>query len=265
MSRLIIPSYQSGYARNAAEAMYPGLWKGLVEAYDARLGVTGNTLRDIAGSNHGTLSASMTPSDDWFTAEVGPSLRGFTASASRIDLAAPVSLTDSGDWTCVSWCRLAQATNADLWTMRGKSLNTSSFMTLRSSNQLRVFFSDFSSIIASSGISITEWACYATQRRGNTIEIFRNGISIQTGDATGKIHDISEIETIGITNSSDAEDCNIASVSLYNRALTPNEIQLLYEQPHALTMRRSRQWVVPTAASGAPTSYYYNHLLAGAS
>ena len=55
------PSYKQGYARSAAEAANPGLWKGLVFAGMTSLGPTGLTLRDISGrKNHGTLTNNPT-------------------------------------------------------------------------------------------------------------------------------------------------------------------------------------------------------------
>ncbi len=68
-SRNVRPSWKQGFARNAAESAYPGLWKGLVGAWVPSLGVTGLTLRDVSGRhNHGTLT-NMDPATDWVTTD----------------------------------------------------------------------------------------------------------------------------------------------------------------------------------------------------
>ena len=57
------PSYRSGYARHGGEAMHPSLWQGIDHAWIPGLGNTGLTLRDVVGSSHGTVGASV----DWTT------------------------------------------------------------------------------------------------------------------------------------------------------------------------------------------------------
>lgn len=65
MSRLI-PSYHSGYARSAAECAYPELWNGLRLLLSPALGVTGNTIHDIASQKHNiSLGASATWGRNW--------------------------------------------------------------------------------------------------------------------------------------------------------------------------------------------------------
>ena len=65
------PSYQQGFARCAAEAENPGLWKGLVGLWAPTLGPTGLTLRDWSGyGNHGTLT-NMDPATDYVPSEKG--------------------------------------------------------------------------------------------------------------------------------------------------------------------------------------------------
>jgi hypothetical protein len=67
------PSYKSGFARSAAESAYPGLWKGMAGAWVPALGNTGDTLHDVTGRNHGTLT-NMDPGTDWVLSEHGPVL-----------------------------------------------------------------------------------------------------------------------------------------------------------------------------------------------
>jgi len=58
-------------ARNASEAAYPHLRRGLVGAWVPSLGVTGNTLRDVSGrGNHGVLT-DMDAATDWQTSGGG--------------------------------------------------------------------------------------------------------------------------------------------------------------------------------------------------
>ena len=53
------PSYKSGYARNAAESVNPGLWADLRHAHIPLFGVTGNTLHDLVGGATATLKNNV--------------------------------------------------------------------------------------------------------------------------------------------------------------------------------------------------------------
>ena len=48
---------------------------------------------------------------------------------------------------------------------------------------------------------------------------------------------------------------NISNVSIYNRALTPSEIKLLYERPQALTERRPSYYPLTIVAPPVPTIF----------
>ena len=52
------PSYQQGFARNAAESANPGLWKGLVGAWVPMLGITGATIHDIVAKNNASFQGT---------------------------------------------------------------------------------------------------------------------------------------------------------------------------------------------------------------
>jgi len=51
-----VPSYKAGYARSASESAHPELWEGLVGAWMPSLGVTGDALFDVAGTSNGELA-----------------------------------------------------------------------------------------------------------------------------------------------------------------------------------------------------------------
>ena len=65
----------SAIARNASEAAYPHLRRGLVGAWVPSLGVTGNTLRDVSGrGSHGVLT-NMDAASDWEMTATGRAIR----------------------------------------------------------------------------------------------------------------------------------------------------------------------------------------------
>ena len=66
------PSYHTGFAQWAGMSEYPELWKGLVGAWDMSLGQTGNKVFDLSGNgNHGVFSG-----DDvsWGAGKYGPTV-----------------------------------------------------------------------------------------------------------------------------------------------------------------------------------------------
>lgn len=67
---LIRPSYKSGYARNASQSANPGLLKGLVNSWVPNFGPTGNTLFDVVGGQHATLT-NMDAGADWVMTNKG--------------------------------------------------------------------------------------------------------------------------------------------------------------------------------------------------
>lgn len=68
------PSFKSGYAKSKDESASPQLRDGLVNAWVACLGVTGNKLLDVSGyGDHGDLT-NMDPASDWVVGTQGYAL-----------------------------------------------------------------------------------------------------------------------------------------------------------------------------------------------
>lgn len=67
------PSYDMGYARNAAEAAHPELWQDLAGAFYPMLGATGMRLMDVSGHGHNGPLTGMS-SSAWVSTAYGETL-----------------------------------------------------------------------------------------------------------------------------------------------------------------------------------------------
>ncbi len=76
------PSYATGFAQWPGMSEYPGLWNGLVGAWDMSLGATGNKVFDLSGNgNTGTLVANT----HWVPGKFGSAL-DFDGSGDYVQL-----------------------------------------------------------------------------------------------------------------------------------------------------------------------------------
>ena len=78
------PSYATGFAQWPGMSEYPGLWNGLVGAWDASLGATGNRVFDLSGNNH---PGTFVNSPIWVPGESGPAIDFVAGSSQYIDVA----------------------------------------------------------------------------------------------------------------------------------------------------------------------------------
>jgi len=114
------PSFATGWARNAAESIEPDLWRGLVGAWVAPLGVTGARLMDVSGQrNHGTL-ANMDASN-WRTSS--RRIQGYSlnldGSSERIECGPSPKAAGIIQTTVLAWVRAPTLDDADAIAMLG--------------------------------------------------------------------------------------------------------------------------------------------------
>ena len=259
---LIIPSYKTGFARNAAESEYPDLWKSLRGSWHPSLGPTGLTLYDWSGyGNDGTLT-NMDPATDWVTDE-GWAL-AFNGSSNGVTI--PLSsLTGATRFTIACRLKAPGTEDADVICEHSANFNNSagSFLVHLDGGSLYIVRrtaiggnlynggnrADFGNGRTALTVSFDEVAL------GNISEkVYFNGTEQVITNVT---HDKS---TIGLAVPDDSLylasragsslflACTISEFSIYDRILAPAEIQQLYAIPGALHQPRRRVYGTAVAA-----------------
>jgi len=263
------PSYTQGFARSAAESAYPNLWRGLVGAWLPSLGPTGATLRDVSGrGNHGTLT-SMDPATDWVMTEKGWAVN-FPDATDYVAIGNPVSLQmPTGGLSVFAWINTPTSENGQGIVNKGAIFASGLNYGLGIlSNNLYWQSRTASAGIWTFGTSFTTtnaWAFVGGTWDGTAsaggARIWVNGQ--QKNQATPSA---TTIETgadlrfgLGTLGTFDFEGM-MGPVFIYNRALSPNEIQQLYIDP--LAPARLRRWV-PVGTAAAPPSFAGSNLVLG--
>ena len=225
------PSYAAGYAKSASESAHPNLWDGLVGAWMPSLGVTGDTLRDVSGNgNHGTLT-NMDAATDWVTTSKGLALDfdGIGDHASIPD--SPVFKLGFSDFSAFALIYYRKGINADdcIFEFRGNGGSYSSWVWfINSSDKLQVWKPSLTSQ-STDALAENKWHHLGIVRKNNIVTFFidakASGASAWTESADSDSSGIRIATRQDSTNSLNAE---LHSAQLYNRALTPDEIQTLY-------------------------------------
>lgn len=265
---LLIPSYKAGFARNAAEAAYPNLRKGLVGAWAPFLGPTGLTLFDWGGRhNHGTLT-NMDPANCWKASPYGYALDLIAASSQYIDCGDV--LEGMSQLTLSCWFKADILASGQFYALITKfgnsSTNRSYYLGLYDDNadgnlQIRSFFDDGTNNGGQQGstnLTVGQWYfAVAMYYGGGLAALYLNGVPESvTGYGTiptGAIRDSSALLALAARMSGNAEvaekffDGQVASASIRSVCPGSAEIQQLYADPHALFRLESQ--VLPAAAA----------------
>lgn len=97
-----IPSYRQGFARQACESRYPGLWRGCVGAWCPGLGPTGSTLYDWSGRKRAGTLTNMDPATDWVLSGGGYAL-DHDGSNDRTSLGAIPEMDGAVQFSLSAW------------------------------------------------------------------------------------------------------------------------------------------------------------------
>ncbi|MDD4889709.1 MAG: hypothetical protein PHU85_07235 [Phycisphaerae bacterium] len=237
-----IPSY-SQRAHGPEDAAYPELWDGLAFAWDAGLGNTGATARDVSGrGNHGAITGAT-----WTAGQRGRCLN-FNGSSDVV----PFNLPKIGDyWTvlCVAASTVAGATYGAVWRPSNDVvINLGLYWHTDGTWQLYINDGFHETGVAA---DTTERAFAVVRSDGLNGTMFVDGQSKITGmqlpaNVLGGAWRIG-FDTFG----SQYFNGHIAQFAVYNRALSTTSIRLLSRDPHALTRLRRIRWQ-PVAVAGPP-------------
>ena len=219
LRKLIQPSFKAGYARSSSESANPNLWDGLVGAWMPSMGVTGETLRDVSGNgNHGTLTG-MDAASDWVATSKGLAL-DFDGFDDYVDCGRPSM--GVGKLTVNAWIKL----NAGNIFQHLVDSSSNSWHLALLNNNKPYFYNGATLHTLTETLSTNTWYMI-TGVQGSTLDLHVNGVLSQSISSnvnltTNNIH-------IGRwQNGGRNFNGRMANISIYNRALSPDEIQTLY-------------------------------------
>ena len=236
---LLKPSYATRYAKNASQSAHPNLWDGLVGAWMPSLGVTGETLRDVSGNdNHGTLT-NMDAATDWVATSKGKALY-FDNNVHKVDYNTNFEPAFDGSYTFSCLVNFFAANDRDV--VFGNYDAGSSWLNFErhTSNRLRhvvrftssSFLDDYTNInVVSYGwnyINFTRQRLSSTQSK---LIYHVNGKEVRNATVAYQDRTITYPDFfLGGDTRNIFTNLNgqIAWASIYNRALSPQEIQELY-------------------------------------
>jgi hypothetical protein len=261
---LLKPSYATGYAKNASQSAHPNLWDGLVGAWMPSLGVTGETLRDVSGNgNHGTLFHSNVP-DAWSANEKGVNL-DFSPANSRIETSRNAGISGGSPRTLVTWFKTIQTNAYVNIAGYGVSANRKLFdiYTYYNGTYYRAaghFYgggnNTESTLPNRSTVDFGKWNQVCLVYDGYNALVYTNGI-FSNQKAIGLLSTLDSPLKIGVGNYTPIDLFNGKSsdTSLYNRALSPQEIKQLYVD--SLAPFRTKKRTVVRVPAAIPAATYH--------
>ena len=252
------PTYAQGYARDAGEALYPGLWRGLVGAWIPALGPTGGVLPDISGHGKNGIVINADPSVDWVVTERG---YGLDLGVGANWISTGVQLGQPSEFSVVLSARVQYISGQDYladssgvstgFGWRLPNVNVQTFFCYRSGGGLSLTNSPFID---------QEHAVRAVVMTHERIIVYRNGVEVGTNNDTTGVLVVGEDIAIGSEwTGATSADAIVDSSAIWNRALSPQEIQLLYQDPMALV----RPSAMVLAKAPAVVGVHYGPLVDG--
>jgi len=273
------PSWKSGFARSAGESANPGLFEGLVGAWVPRLGPTGGTLRDVSGYGiHGTL-VNMELDLDWITGE-----RGYATSYNGTD--EQISIPDAphlripGSWTIHTVASILTYPTFNQWSgflVKGDSGETAGINHNYSIIVDHDIFGTNENIIAlyedSSGANTTavySWTPILNEflhwtavhdAEADTLTLYLNGEQVVQNASATATPDTGSPNIVIANGVSDGGGGSVRNLNastssslLYDRALSHDEVQQLYQDELAPFRKKSRSFFFPQTVETTPTA-----------
>ena len=223
------PSYATGFAQWPGMSEYPGLWNGLVGAWDASLGATGNKVFDLSGNgNTGTFVSAMS----WVPGDSGPALN-FPGGNDYVSILDSPSLRCPTTVSVFARFRTTHATNIQVIFSKN---HTDYEVLIDINGNIQAFWGDGAAFetatVANNGrITVNNWhdVCFVIDKSIGRVWFYVDGQFIGTDTDTARTGSGSLIAKIGMRSSSNIFDWygDISHVYVYNRLLSASEIALL--------------------------------------
>lgn len=253
------PSLSAGYAKSASESAHPELWDGLVGAWMPSFGATGGTLRDVSrNSNHGTLT-NMDPATDWVTSEKGLTL-DFDGTDDYITCGDVHDALER--FTLSIWFKSADGsqTNKGLFGRWGsnETANSGYMLWLSLTGRLSLPINAATHAEGTTDIRTGGWRHLVGTFDGVNGKIFVDGKLEQSfTDATPNTSSSDFLIGAYKNNSGIFEEVagTLSFATLYDRALSPQEIKQLYVDSFA-PFRQRRRVITSTQAAPAFNNWY---------
>jgi hypothetical protein len=236
------PSYKAGYAKSADESASPHLWNGLVGAWMPSLGVTGDTLRDVSGNgNHGTLTG-MDAATDWVTTSKGLAL-DFDGSNDYVkpynlpvnftkDFSFSINISSSSASTVVAMGHYASFSSR--WWVGFTSGKLRFLINIGGTNH---------SFLTPYAVNDSRWvnAAASVSQKSNVVSFYIDGVLFGSQSTSGTYSNTGNTFSIGRYDTAGFYwQGRISNTSIYNRALSPQEIQELYVDSLAPFRRKAK-------------------------
>ena len=219
---------------------YASLRQGLVGAWCPSLGASVFRLIDRSGNNnHGTLT-NMDPGTDWVPSG-GKLALDFDGSNDYVDIPDSPSLNPTKQITICCWyysrglpssttpftyCLLGKTTSVVAEPYPAFDIRGSSTSTL----ELAIAIGTQFKTVSLGTITQNTWTFIAATYNGAVLAGYRNGVLVQSSSQSGDIGTTTNPLRLGDNPGFSPRFYNgqLDDIRIYNRALTPSEIRLLY-------------------------------------
>ncbi len=253
---ILLPYAPGEFATHPSVAAYPFLWDGLVANYDPdAYGPTGLVLPDTSlVQNPDGVLTNMDPATAWVMTEKGWALDFVAGSSQYIKCPKTTATSAGGDFSVFAWINQDGDFNRTIFS-EDRADQTTYYRHRFQVNLGNLTYDNFSpsggGLTFATGLAANTWYQVGFIRTGTTIRVYVNGtspVASQAGDTSNRA-DIA-ITSIGASRAGAFFDGMMCNVAAWTRALTPSEIQLLYDVPHAITMLRPRAYPLGAAVPG---------------
>lgn len=253
MKRLLQPTFQSGYAKGPGDSEFPNLWNGLIGLWAPSVGYQGvTTLQDFSGNGaHATIAGSKSVSD-WNRDDRGSSLRfdGSTAGASiaripRHNITASLSI--------FAWLNPPSALGGYPMIVCRGSINSSYLLFFNGGKvHFRIYNGAFfSDVLGTTVVPTSTWSFVGATFNGYRSDLYYNGkLENYSTNSTravltpgGTTYLFSSL-TLGYNLSA-----LMGEIYMYDRGLSPDEVQQLYLGASPLQLRRKIFGKAPATAA----------------
>jgi hypothetical protein len=212
-------------------AYYGPEWESLASRMVGRwcpsfTGATGLQLPDTMGRNHGTL-ANMDRNQSWVTSSDKFSLRFANGSSAHVAFRA-ISLGTIH--SCCAWVNpFNQLGSFNFGGLLGDGSGNTGPLHVTGFSATEFGYTAGTGGVSFLGTSmIGSWNHIASVRVGTEVSLFRNGIQVASG--TLPVNDAASPDRIGQRNSTLFYSGLADDVTIFDSALTANELQFIYEQ-----------------------------------
>ena len=211
---------------------YPNLWQGCVGAWCPSLGASGYRLIDRSGyNNHGTLT-NMDPGTDWVPSG-GKLALDFDGTDDYVSASFPAIELSTQDGSISAWV-ITPSTTSGVLVSIGNASNFNPFLTIEGSSPGVGTRNDLGGDLFSvtGGTFTSEWRLLTVVSTPTRTTLYQNGVVVnsvtQTSTNTRTYNRFSFAVRNRIGSLSGFGACLVDDARVYNRALTPSEIRLLY-------------------------------------